>query len=408
VTHGDFRTRLAKRIFLKTLEEVRSGCLELACSDGVYTFGNPAVPPQATVFVHDDRFFARALFGADVGIGESYMDGDWTSPNVADVVRFGIRNLSLMENRNRVFSALNRGLNLLRHRLRPNTPAGSEKNIHAHYDLGNEFFRLFLDRNLAYSCAYYESAEDSLEQAQLQKFDRICRKLELQPEDHLLEIGTGWGGFAAYAASHFGCRVTTTTISRKQYEYAGALFVRQGLDESRIRLLPQDYRDLSGEFDKIASIEMFEAVGYDYYDEFFGACNRLLKPGGTMLLQTITMNEKRFPQYRHETDWIQKHVFPGSELASLLGILASLARATDLSLSHAEDIGLHYVYTLRAWREQFNGALESVRQLGFDDRFVRMWDFYLAYCEAAFRERYIGDFQLVLRKNVNHPIIGKV
>jgi cyclopropane-fatty-acyl-phospholipid synthase len=208
------RTRLAKRIFLKTLEAAQSGCLEFACPDRVYSFGNPADLPQTTIVVHDDRFFSRALFGADVGIGESYMDGDWTSPHVADVVRFGIRNLSLMENRNRVFSALSRGFNMVRHRLRPNTPAGSQKNIHAHYDLGNEFFRLFLDRSLAYSRACYESAEDSLEQAQLQKFDGICRKLQLQPDDHLLEIGTGWGGFAAYAATPFGCHVTTTTTRR--------------------------------------------------------------------------------------------------------------------------------------------------------------------------------------------------
>jgi len=348
--------------------------------------------------VRDDRFFSRALFGADVGIGESYMDGDWTSPSPADVVRFGIRNLGLLENRNRVFSGINRGLNLLRHRLRPNTPGGSEKNIRAHYDLSNDFFRLFLDRNLAYSCAYYESTEDSLEKAQVQKFDRICRKLQLQPGDQLLEIGTGWGGFAVYAATHFGCRVTTTTISQRQFEYAQAWFKKEGLDESRVRLLLQDYRDLQGEFDKIVSIEMFEAVGYDYYDEFFRACNRLLKPGGTMLLQTITMNEARFPSYRRETDWIQKHIFPGSELASIQGIIASLKRVTDLSLSHSEEIGLHYVYTLRAWREQFLRSLDSVRELGFDERFIRMWDFYLAYCEGAFRERYIGNSQLVLSK----------
>jgi cyclopropane-fatty-acyl-phospholipid synthase len=393
------QARLAKRIFLKTLQNARSGCVEIICSDGIYFFGQHNDPPQATLIVHDDRFFARALFGADVGIGESYMDGDWTSPAPADVVRFGIRNLTLLENRNRVFSWLSREFNMLRHRLRPNTPAGSEKNIRAHYDLGNDFFRLFLDPSLAYSCAYYESAEDSLEQAQLRKFERICRKLELQPGDHLLEIGTGWGGFAAYAANHFGCRVSTTTISRKQFEYAGASFTQQGLDNSRVRLLAQDYRDLQGEFDKIASIEMFEAVGYDYYDDFFGACNRLLKPGGTMLLQTITMNEERFPRYRRETDWIQKHIFPGSELASFRGILASLERATDLALSHAEEIGLHYVYTLRAWRERFHHNLDSVRKLGFDERFIRMWDFYLAYCEAAFRERYIGDSQLVLKKS---------
>ncbi len=357
------------------------------------------------VVVHHERFFLRALLGADVGIGESYVDGDWTSPEPADVIRIGIRNLGLIEGRNVAFSALNRGFNILRHRLKSNTRAGSRRNIHAHYDLGNEFFRLFLDRSLAYSCGYYESVDDSLERAQTQKFDLVCRKLQLGPSDHLLEIGTGWGGFAVYAATHYGCRVTTTTISREQYAYAAEWFKREGLYESRIRLLQEDYRDLKGEFDKIVSIEMFEAVGHDYYDAYFGACNRVLRPGGTMLLQTITMNEKRFPSYKRQTDWTQKYIFPGSELASLNGILASLARVTDLSLVHAEDIGDHYVRTLGAWRERYRSALDSVRRLGYDKRFIRMWDFYLAYCEGAFRERYISDFQLLLRKNTSHAIV---
>jgi cyclopropane-fatty-acyl-phospholipid synthase len=377
----------------------------LKCPDRDYIYGNPDDPLHAVLVIHNERFFLRALLGADVGIGESYVDGDWTSPEPSDVIRVGIRNMGLIEGRNVIFSALNRGFNILRHRVKPNTRAGSRRNIHAHYDLGNEFFSLFLDRNLAYSCGYYESVDDSLERAQIQKFDLVCRKLQLGPSDHLLEIGTGWGGFAVYAATHYGCRVTTTTISREQYAYAAEWFKREGLYESRIRLLQEDYRDLKGEFDKIVSIEMFEAVGHDYYDAYFGACNRVLRPGGTMLLQTITMNEKRFPSYKRQTDWTQKYIFPGSELASLNGILASLARVTDLSLVHAEDIGDHYVHTLGAWRERYRSALDSVRRLGYDKRFIRMWDFYLAYCEGAFRERYIGDFQLLLRKNADPAIV---
>jgi cyclopropane-fatty-acyl-phospholipid synthase len=251
---------------------------------------------------------------------------------------------------------------------------------------------------MMYSCACYESENDSLEVAQFQKLDRFCRKLCLGPEDHVLEIGTGWGGFAQHAVKYYGCRVTTTTISRQQFDHAQKRFA-SFVGGERIELLNEDYRNLRGKYDKIASIEMFEAVGLSHYDEFFGACDRLLRPDGILLLQTITMNEQSFPAYRLQSDWIKKHIFPGAELASVKEILSSLARVTSLGLYHAEDIGTHYARTLAEWRSRFHRANAEVRSLGFDDRFIRMWDYYLAYCEGAFLERHIGDFQLLLTKN---------
>jgi cyclopropane-fatty-acyl-phospholipid synthase len=285
----------------------------------------------------------------------------------------------------------------MRHRRNDNTQTGSRKNISYHYDLGNDFYKLFLDESMAYSCAWFGSPQDSLLEAQRNKFDRICRKLDLNDRDHLLEIGTGWGGFAAYAAQHYGCRVTTTTISRRQFDYSRELFDR--LPEGRrIDLLLEDYRNLTGRFDKIVSIEMFEAVGHSHYDEFFGACDRLLAPEGLMLLQTITMNEQHFKTYLKESDWIKRYIFPGAELASIASILQSAGRVGTLKMAHMEDIGEHYATTLRAWRERFMARLEDVRRLGFDRRFERMWEYYLAYCEGAFLEHYIGDAQLLLAK----------
>jgi cyclopropane-fatty-acyl-phospholipid synthase len=231
----------------------------------------------------------------------------------------------------------------------------------------------------------------------MRKLDRICQKLGLQPQDRLLEIGTGWGALALHAARNYGCHVTTTTISRQQFEYSREQFNSTG-PVGRIELLLEDYRELRGRFDKIVSIEMLEAVGFEHYDDYFRACDRLLEPDGTMLLQTITMNEPSFPRYREQSDWIQKYIFPGGQLASLRGILDSLARATGLSLFHAEDMGDHYARTLAAWRERFLASIAEVKALGFDDRFMRMWDYYLAFCEAAFFERHISDFQLLLRK----------
>jgi len=382
------------------LERLQGGALELVLPDRTFSFGDVRSELSAQLVVHRERFFARALLGGDTAIGEAYMDGDWSTPDLVTLMLLAVRNLAQLEKSSTFFSSFSHFADRLRHRLRANTVEGSRRNIHAHYDLRNEFFRLFLDESMVYSCAWYETAEDSLETAQFQKLDRICRKLELQPKDSVLEIGTGWGAFALHAARNYGCQVTTTTISQQQHEYARVLFDAADKDR-RIELLLKDYRDLSGSFDKIVSIEMFEAVGFEHYDDFFRVCDRLLKPDGSLLLQTISMNEQRFLQYVKQSDWIQKYIFPGAQLASLRGVLESLARATRLSLFHAEDMGVHYARTLAAWRERFLARIAEVKALGFDDRFIRMWDYYLAFCEGAFLERHISDFQLLLTKNYN-------
>ena len=392
------KVRLAKSLFIRSLKDLRSGFLELVCPKETLLFGDASSELRAIIAVEDEEFFVRAIAGGDVGIGESYMEGQWTSPDVGAVVRLGIRNLALIEQSHPILSAITRLKNRLAHRSRANTVQGSRSNISHHYDLGNSFYSLFLDPTMAYSCACYSKPSDSLEEAQIRKFDRICTRLQIGPGDRILEIGTGWGGFAIHAARKYGCQITTTTISARQHEYAVDWVARSGMRD-QVRVLKSDYRELTGSFDKIVSIEMFEAVGYRYYDEFFHACDRLLEPSGKMLIQTITMNENRFARYLESTDWIQKYIFPGAELASISGMLQSIARATSLSMCESEDIGFHYVHTLNAWRERFHAALPAVRQIGFDDRFIRMWDYYLAYCAAAFAERHISDVQLVFAKD---------
>ncbi len=397
----------AKRLILQTLSKLSEGCLEIVCPEGNYSYGDAASPLRGLVVVHNQRFFTRALFGGDVGMGESYMDGDWSSPDLASVIRIAVKNLSRLPVNSALLSILARIGNRYRHWRNDNSPTGSGKNISFHYDLGNDFYKLFLDENMAYSCARYLSADDSLDKAQINKFEAICRKLNLSDQDHLLEIGTGWGGFAIYAAAHYGCRITTTTISRQQYEYSVEWISRLGL-EDRIELLFEDYRRLQGQFDKIVSIEMFEAVGVKHYDEYFKTCDRLLRKNGVMLLQTININDRVFDAYRRSCDWIQKYIFPGAELASLSQICQSVARCTSLQLYHAEDIGMHYAATLRAWRGRFLNALEAVRTQGFDERFIRRWDYYFAYCEGAFTERHIGDFQIVLTKSLSpRPLMNE-
>jgi cyclopropane-fatty-acyl-phospholipid synthase len=396
---------LAERLFYKSLEDVKGASFRVRYGSVTQIFGDPNHPLKAELTVHHERFFARAVLGGDIGVGEAFMDGDWSSPDLVAVVRAAIRNMPKLDARNRMISAVTRGLNYLRHSRNDNTETGSRKNISYHYDLGNEFYKLFLDPSMAYSCAYYGSAKDSLEVAQERKFETICRKLNLQPSDHVIEIGTGWGGFAAYATTHHGCRITTTTISQEQHALSAKLFAT--LPGGQIELLFEDYRKLTGKYDKLVSIEMFEAVGYKHYDEFFAVCERLLKPGGKMLLQTITMNEQHFEQYLRQSDWIKKYIFPGAELASIAGVLQSIARVSSLQLTGAEDIGEHYALTLREWRRRFLSRLPEVRRLGFDERFVRMWNFYLAYCEGGFLEYYIGDAQLLLAKPGDCLLMGK-
>ena len=379
------------------LSQISNGELELVTPGGILCFGDPTRGIRARATLLDARAYGAGLWGGEVGLGEAYMKGWWASDDLVSVVRLAVRNIGAFD-RKGLLTTLGRVLQRWRHLGRTNHLAGSRANIAHHYDLGNEFYRLFLDESMAYSCAYFLAESDSLHQAQLNKFDLICRKLRLGKEDHLLEIGTGWGGFAVHAATRYGCRVTTTTISQQQHDHAKRLIEERGL-QGQVELRFQDYRHLEGQYDKAVSIEMFEAVGLKYYDTFFSAVDRLLKPGGVMLLQTITMNERRFPSYRKGTDWIQQYIFPGAELASVSEVIKSLARSTSMGLLHLDDIGPHYARTLRIWREAFRSKLDAVRALGFDETFIRMWDYYLAYCEGAFLERYIGDAQMLLSKD---------
>jgi cyclopropane-fatty-acyl-phospholipid synthase len=391
----------ARKAVFGMLENVRDGALEIVCPERTYLFGESGTGLRACIHVNNERFFSRVLWGGDDAAGDAYIDGDWSSPDPVAVVRLAVRNLGRLEKANPILSLASRAFHKLRHRANRNTLSGSRRNIQAHYDLSNEFFRLFLDRQMLYSSAVYRHKDDTLEQAQIEKIDRICRKLRLGPNDHVLEIGTGWGSFALHASRYYGCRVTTTTISKEQYGRAKELFAHSGDAGARIQLLFEDYRNLTGSFNKVVSIEMFEAVGLEYYDQFFSACDRLLTADGALVMQTITMIENRFGAYRKQSDWIQRRIFPGSQLASVREILNSLVRSTRLSMFHLEDIGMHYAYTLAEWRRRFHESHQKVRALGFDEPFCRMWDYYLAYCEGAFRERHISNIQLMLTKNAN-------
>jgi cyclopropane-fatty-acyl-phospholipid synthase len=399
-------------LFFQTLHNLQDGYLEIVCPDETYSFGDPSAELRAMAVIHDQRFFVHAVTAADIGIGESFMDGDWTSPDLVALVRLAVRNLRLLDSAHPLLSSARGLLSRIRHRLRANSLRGSRRNIRDHYDLGNDFYRLFLDEQMNYSSAIWARPEDSLEDAQVHKLDLICRKLQLRPGDQVMEIGCGWGAFAIYAARHYGAHVTALTLSAAQYEFLIQLAAEANLEPGSVQFLLQDYRTIdyktmTGKFDKIVSIEMFESVGLNRYDEFFGACDRLLTHDGAMLLQLIILPDREFATYRKRVDWIQLYIFPGSELASIAEIHRALARSTRMSLAQMENFGLHYARTLARWRERFFANLKSVERLGFDARFQRMWEFYLGWCEGAFLERYINVAQLVLAKiGTQHPLIG--
>jgi cyclopropane-fatty-acyl-phospholipid synthase len=389
---------LSRALLLKSLEGIRDGHLELHLpGGGVRSFGDPGSDLHAVARICDESAFRRFAFGGDIAFGETYAEGLWTSPDLPAVTRLAARNMAAFDAGGRLTATLDRWLERGRHLLRRNSVEGSRENIRFHYDLGTDFYSLFLDPTLTYSCALFDRPGSTLADAQVAKFDRIARKLELSPGDRLLEIGSGWGSFAIHAATQYGCRVTTTTISRAQHDHVRERLESERLGD-RVTLLFEDYRNLAGRFDKAVSIEMFEAVGLAYYDDYFAAVDRLLEPGGRMLLQTITINEERFERYRRQPDFIQRHIFPGSELASVAEIRKSLARAAGMSVAGLEEIGSHYVPTLTAWRQAFLANRDRVRALGFPETFIRMWDYYFAYCEGGFAERYIGDAQLLLEK----------
>jgi cyclopropane-fatty-acyl-phospholipid synthase len=370
----------------------RAGCLELVLPNReLVRFGTGT--PDARARIHDDRMFLRLLLRGELGVGEAFVAGEWSSDDVVAVVRAFLRGTAARGVETLV-TRLAQLPTLARHRRAANTRDGSARNIHAHYDLGNAFYRLFLDADtLAYSCALFTDSTTSLADAQRAKLDRLCAWLELSPRDHLLEIGCGWGGMAIHAARTRGCRVTAITVSREQHELARARVAAAGLAD-RVHVELRDYRDLAGTFDKIVSIEMLEAVGYEYLAAYFASCARHLAPGGRLAVQTITMPDDRFEAYRRSVDWMQTYVFPGSCIPSLTAIRAASATA-GLSILRADDIGPMYAPTLRAWRERFLAELPAIRRLGFDEPFVRTWLLYLAFSEAAFAERTLGDHQLL-------------
>ncbi len=397
-----FAQRMGRRMVHTLLAKHIRGRLTLYEGHRKYRFGQSPGREDlsAHITVLDPRFYQAAAFGGGIGVAESYMAGHWRCDDLVALMRLAINNSKLFSNLDGIWSAMANGMNNAIHWLRKNTLRGSRENIGAHYDLGNDFYRLFLDRTMAYSCGIFENETTALEAASIAKFERICRKLELNSDDHLLEIGTGWGGFAIYAAKHYGCRVTTTTISEEQYVLARQRIEAAGLDHL-ITLLKQDYRELTGTFDKLVSIEMIEAVGHHYLDTFLRACSDRLKADGIMLLQGITINDQSYDEHKGSVDFIKRYIFPGSCLISVTAMAAALTARTDMRIFHLEDLTPHYATTLNRWRHRFWDNIDAVRQLGFDERFIRMWHYYLCYCEAGFSERYIGNVQMLLTKPEN-------
>ena len=395
------RARLVSR-----LAGLRHGRLELHDAMGSVALGTGAADAAAVrLDVLDPAFYRAVAAAGSVGAGEAYMDGLWRcsapglegSDALAQLVRLLVRNRALLDGLESGWAGLAGALRRTWHARHQNTRAGSRRNIAAHYDLSNEFFGLFLSPDLMYSSALWADGPDTLEAASTRKLEAVCRRLALSSADHVLEIGTGWGGFALHAARHYGCRITTTTISRQQYELAVERIRAAGL-EQRIEVRLEDYRDLTGRYDKLVSIEMIEAVGADHLEEYFAAVGRLLQPHGAALLQAITIEDHRYRQALESVDFIKRHVFPGSFIPSVNAMLAAKTRASDLALVALEDFGESYARTLEAWRKRFMARLADVRALGFDERFIRLWEFYLAYCEGGFRERALGVAHLKLAK----------
>ncbi|MDR8014781.1 SAM-dependent methyltransferase [Ectopseudomonas guguanensis] len=393
---------LLRRAVLRQLENLRHGLLIIHEAGDSLHFGDPQARLRAEILVNDPAVWGLVAGNGSIGSGEAYIHGYWSTPDLTAVIRIFVANLDVLDAMEGGLARLGRPLIQGLHWLNRNTRQGSRRNIAAHYDLGNDLFEQFLDPTMMYSAAMFRSADDSLEQAQLNKLERICQKLALQPSDHLLEIGTGWGSMALYAATRYGCRVTTTTLSREQHAHTERRIRELGL-EDRVTLLLEDYRDLDGQYDKLVSIEMIEAVGHRYLPTYFKQCARLLKPDGLMLLQAITIRDQRYEQACKSVDFIQRYIFPGGALPSMQKMLDVVTRHTDFNLHHMEDFGLHYARTLRLWHDNLRHARQRLEQLGYDDYFYRLWEFYLCYCEGGFLERTIGTAQLLLAKPAARP-----
>jgi cyclopropane-fatty-acyl-phospholipid synthase len=391
-----FRTRL-----LASLRGLRDCNLTLREGSSVLELGTAATGAgqsvRTTVHVRDPEFYRRTALNGSVGAAEAYMDGMWECDDLVALIRILVRNRDQLDAMERGVARIGGALMRAWATLRRNTRSGSRRNIAAHYDLGNDFFKLFLDENLMYSSAIYGSAEESLEVASERKLERICQKLQLRANTRVLEIGTGWGGFALYAARHTGCQVTTATISREQYALASERVAAAGLQD-RVKICLTDYRELTGRYDRLVSIEMIEAIGHQYLNTFFSKVSGLLEADGMALIQAITIEDHRYAQALRSVDFINRYIFPGSFIPSISAMLNSAAAASDMKLFHLEDIGPSYALTLREWRRRFLAQHDQVRAMGYPERFVRMWEFYLAYCEGGFMERSTGDVQMLFVK----------
>jgi cyclopropane-fatty-acyl-phospholipid synthase len=396
-------SKIARNLVHKQLLNLHSGCLQIEENGEIFSFGQSIEETELVgrLVVHDVSCYGEIMTGGSIGAAESFMTGDWSSPNLTKLVRVMVRNIDILDQMEGGLALISKPLLKGFHYFNQNSAKGSRRNIAAHYDLGNDLFEAFLDPTMMYSSGIFPSADASMEEASLNKLKIICEKLQLSADDHLVEIGTGWGGFAIYAAKNYGCKVTTTTISQQQFNLAKQRVEDEGLQD-KITLLLEDYRDLkkdyAGQFDKLVSIEMIEAVGWKFYNTFFSHCSVLLKPDGIALIQAITIADQRYDQARKDVDFIQRYIFPGSCIPSVTALVNASTDASDLNLVQAQDFGLHYARTLKVWQDTFNQKSKEISELGYSDDFKRMWQFYLSYCEGGFEERSIGVNHLVFAK----------
>ena len=394
-----FLENFAQTQLEKRLSKIPHGILVIEDGSESKIFGNKnsLIEVNARIVIHDPSAYRDIAFGGSIGAAEAFMLGKWSSPNLVDLVRLMSINIDFLNTIDDSKPLTHRLFDKVYHWFNRNTADKARQNISAHYDLSNEFFALFLDPEMMYSSAMFPHAEVGLDEAAVYKLDVICQKLDLQASDHLLEIGTGWGGMAIHAAKNYGCRVTTTTISKEQYEAACQRVAEAGLKDL-VTVIFEDYRNLEGSYDKLVSIEMLEAVGHEFYQQYFGGCASLLKPDGLMLIQAITVPDQRYRYARNSVDFIQRYIFPGGSLPGHEVVMSSIRKHTDMQMIGMEEMGEDYAKTLEVWRQRFLSRLDEVKALGFDDVFIRMWDYYLCYCQGAFEERVIGTAQILLAK----------
>lgn len=392
--------RLARKLVHHQLKQLHTGSIVIVEANEQTLFGTPQSDDcdlYGELHIHDSSCYIDIMSAGSIGAAEAFMSGDWTTPDLTALVRVMVRNRDILDQMEGGVAALSRPFLKVFHRLNQNTEKGSRRNIAAHYDLGNDFFKMFLDPTMMYSSGLFPHPKATMQEASEHKLKTICEKLALNETDHVVEIGTGWGGFAIYAAQHYGCKVTTTTISEEQYKLAKQRVEDAGLQD-RITLLKEDYRNLAGQFDKLVSIEMIEAVGWKFYDTFFQTSASLLKPNGVMLIQAITIEDQRYEMAKQNVDFIQRYIFPGSCIPSIQALNTAASHSSDLRLVHLEDFAEHYAKTLRAWLTSFTHAKQDIQQLGYSDEFMRMWEFYLCYCEGGFKERSIGVSHMMYAK----------